>query len=253
MSEKTKKIIGTVVNVLIWIFVVFSVLVTVLTFAAQGNKEENHGIPVIFGKGLVTIQTESMTGTFNKGDLVIMTKLDENEKRNLEVGTVITYLAPIDINGDGKINDINTHRIYSHKEGSLTYVTQGDNNTVPDNYDVDADEIIGVCKGARIPGLGAVLSFLRTPLGFFLCIVLPLILFFLYEVYVFVSVLISERSKKTAGVTSETEEEIKRRAIEEYKRELELKAAEEAKRAEEEKKNAPATDTDDTSDGSVGT
>jgi signal peptidase len=59
------------------------------------------------------------------------------------------------------------------------------------------------------------IGFLRSSLGFFLCIVLPLILFFLYELYRFIAILVTERAKKKP-VSAETEEEIKRRAIEEY-------------------------------------
>ena len=47
---------------------------------------------------------------------------------------------------------------------------------------------------------------------------LPLILFFLYELYNFISILTKERAKRAAVSAKETEEEIKRRAIEEYLR-----------------------------------
>ena len=53
-------------------------------------------------------------------------------------------------------------------------------------------------------------------LGFFLCIVLPLILFFLYELYRFITILVSEKQKKAEDKAIESEEDIKRRAIEEY-------------------------------------
>jgi signal peptidase len=92
-----------------------------------------------------------------------------------------------------------------------------------------------------------VINFLRSSLGFFLCIVLPLILFFLYELYNFISILVTERAKKAAGAAPAIdEEEIKRRAVEEYlakqKNEEEIKkraieeylAAEAAKKAKEE-------------------
>ena len=44
---------------------------------------------------------------------------------------------------------------------------------------------------------------------------MPLILFFIYELYRFISILVTERAKKTAAPAVD-EEEIKRRAIEEY-------------------------------------
>ena len=235
-KAKVKKILGTVANVLIWVFVVLSLLTTVLVFAAQGSED---GVPAIFGKSLITIETKSMEDTYKVGDLVFMKKLSDEDKLNLKVGDIITFRTSVDINGDGKIGDINTHRIHEHEEGSTIFVTKGDNNPNPDNvatsntpaYTVHTSDIIGICKeNGRIAGLGAVLGFLRSSLGFFLCIVLPLILFFLYELYNFIMVVVKERAKKApAGVAPTVdEEEIKRRAIEEYL------AAQRAKEAEEE-------------------
>ena len=104
-------------------------------------------------------------------------------------------------------------------------MTMGDNNIVPDNegddpYTVNYADVIGYVKAAdvekaAIGGVGSMIGFLRSSLGFFLCIVLPLLLFFLYELYRFIAILVTERAKKKP-VSSETEEEIKRRAIEEY-------------------------------------
>lgn len=217
-NSKIKKIAGLVGNILIWVFVGFSLLITVLVFSSQGSAD---GIPAVFGKSLLTIQTASMEGTYNVGDMVFMTKLSDEEKAQLQEGDIITYRAPIDIDGDGKIGDINTHRIISHDPATGVVVTKGDNNILPDNqgdnpYTIHRNDVIGKCtESGRIVGLGNVIEFLRSSLGFFLCIILPLILFFLYELYNFISILVSERAKK-APIAKETEEEIKRRAIEEY-------------------------------------
>ena len=215
-----KKILSIALNVLIWIFVAFSVLITVLVFSAQGSSD---GVPSVFGKSLITISTDSMEPTYKAGDLVFMEKLDNSEKENLEVGDIITFHAPIDIDGDGMVGDINTHRIDAID--GVSYVTKGDNNLIADNegddkYTVHPSDVIGICtEKGKIGGLGNVISFLRTSLGFFLCIVLPLILFFLYELYNFVSIIVTERAKRAAAAASAPaidEEEIKRRAVEEY-------------------------------------
>lgn len=217
-KTKTKKIIVTIANVLIWIFVALSLLVTIAVFAAQRSED---GVPALFGKSLITIETGSMEPTYNSGDLVFMKKLTNEEKDNLKVGDIITFRTSIDINGDGKAGDLNTHRIHAHEEGTLTFVTKGDHNLIPDNeganpYTVHYDDIIGLCEeDGKLGGVGSVVKFLRSSLGFFLCIVLPLILFFLYELYRFISILMAQKAeKKTAPVIDE--EEIKRRAIEEY-------------------------------------
>lgn len=221
-KQKIKKIAEIVGNVVLWGFVGFAALITVLVFSAQGSSD---GIPSVFGKSLLTIQTASMEDTYRVGDMVIMTKLNVMERGDLKPGDIITYQAPIDINGDGKIGDINTHRIVSIDYEAGTIVTKGDNNILPDNqgdnpYVVQVNNVIGICtENGRIVGMGNVIEFLRSSVGFFICIILPLILFFLYELYNFISILVTERAKK-APVAKETEEEIKRRAIEEYLKSL---------------------------------
>ena len=218
-TTKTKKIVGIVANVLLWIFLAFSMLTTILVFTAQGSED---GVPSIFGRSLITIETESMEPTYKKGDLVFMKKISDEEKIALKAEDIITYRAPIDINGDGVIGDINTHRVVSNDTASGTIVTQGDNNTITDAegdtaYTIHYNDIVGVCtERGKMGGVGNVIGFLRSSLGFFLCIVLPLVLFFLYELYNFITVLVTEKAKRTAGAAKETEEEIKQRAIAEY-------------------------------------
>lgn len=215
-----KKILNIALNALIWLFVIFSLVITILVFTAQGSED---GVPAIFGKSLITISTDSMEPIYYAGDLVFMEKLSESEKRELKEGDIITFHAPIDINGDGMIGDINTHKIHSVDHERNQFVTKGENNPHPDNvgddaYTVHYSDVIGICQpDGKIGGLGNVINFLRSSLGFFLCIVLPLILFFLYELYNFITILVTERSKKVASAAAAIdEEEIKKRAIEEY-------------------------------------
>ncbi len=244
-AEKKKKLMkigGIIGNVLIWTILVISILVTALVFAAQGSED---GIPALFGKSFLTIESPSMEPVFMEGDLVFMTKIDDAEKKELVKGDIITYFAPEDIDGDGNSPDINTHRIYEIDHELGTIKTLGDNNDGKvDNYTLGYNDVIGVCsEGGRVPFVGSAIKFLRSSMGFFLCVVLPLVLFFLYELYRFISILVTERAKKNlaaAGestVSKETEEEIKRRAIEEY---LRRQAAEKA--ASDTQNEPPETD-----------
>ena len=216
-----KKILSITLNTIVWLFVAFSLLITILVFSAQGSKD---GVPSIFGKSLITITTDSMEPTYKAGDLVFMEKVNPEDVGKLEKGAIITFKAPIDINGDGLIgNDLNTHRIDQVLEGENYFITKGDHNLIndfeaEDGYKVHYGDVIGVCtEGGKLAGVGNVISFLRSSLGFFLCIVLPLILFFLYELYHFISILVTEKAKKaSANAAPVDEEEIKRRAVEEY-------------------------------------
>ena len=239
-KKQIKRVLTITANVLVWAFVALAVLTTVMVFTAQGSED---GVPALFGKSLITVSTDSMEDTFMQGDLLLMSKLTLEEMEALEVGDIITFRAPVDIDGDGNIGDINTHRIVEHDKANRRFVTKGDNNLIADNegdnsYTVHYGDVIGqVEEGDRLGGVGNVISFLRSSLGFFLCIVLPLILFFLYELYRFIVLLMAERAK-SKPVDSDVEEEIKRRAIEEY-----LKQQEAANAA-----NLPAEENGDTED-----
>ena len=247
-----KKILSIVLNVFLWIFLLFSILITVLVFSAQGSED---GVPSIFGKSLITISTDSMAPIYNQGDLVFLDKLSSEEIANLEVGQIITFKAPIDLDENGLLDDINTHTIYQVNLDKNEFITKGENSPAPDNqgekpYTVHFSNVIGKCEpGAKIAGLGNVINFLRSSLGFFLCIVLPLLLFFLYELYNFISIIVSEKAKKVAaGAASIDEEEIKRRAVEEYlakqknEEEIKKRAIEEYLAAEAAKKDAENAD-----------
>ena len=129
---------------------------------------------------------------------------------SLKKGDVITFWTLI----DGK-KVKNTHRIAEvlNDNGSVGFITRGDANNVDDTYTVYAGDIIGQWKGAKIGGFGKVMDFLRTKTGFFICILLPIALFFLFELYKLIATIIEI---KRPAITESDEEEIKRRAVEEY-------------------------------------
>ncbi len=218
--KKVKKISGIVGNTILWLFVAFSILMTILVFSAQNSED---GVPSLFGKGMITIESKSMEPTFKEGDLVFIDKIDAEDAAKLGKDAIITF--KIDLDGDGD-TEFNTHRIEIVHEGKNYFTTKGDNNDDADTYKVYFTDIVGTCdEDDNIRGVGNVIKFLRSSLGFFLCIVLPLVLFFLYELYNFIMILVVERAKKKP-VSKETEEEIKKRAIEEYlKQQAEAAAA----------------------------
>ena len=92
-------------------------------------------------------------------------------------------------------------------------MTKGDNNPTEDTIEVYPGDIIGQWTGVKISRFGSAMRFLRTKTGFFICILIPMALFFLFELYKFIVVIVEIR-RPAANVLDE--EEIKRRAIEEY-------------------------------------
>lgn len=240
---KKKKILNIILNVFIWIFVAFSAFMTILSLTASSSQD---GIPSISGTAFMTVSSDSMKGTFNKGDLILVKKLTEEGKMNLQVGDVITFRADLDGNGT---EELNTHRIYEieyFEDGTpATYKTWGDNNPIKDEDPVKWQNVVGKWNrkttddGIAIPFVGGVIGFIQKPTGFLVAIVLPLVIFFLYEVYVFIKAVFTvkgEKASKTQAAESAAHDEaVKQAAIAEYLAAQEAaKAAEEAAAREEE-------------------
>lgn len=243
-KPSVKKVLSIVGNTILWLFVAFAIIITVIVFASN-NKSGDNSLPSIGGLAFVSIKSNSMDKSpnaadyaengrlygkkgFKKGSLIFVNTLTDAEKLTLKVGDVITFSQ--DLDGDG-VAEINTHRIvevYVEGINFTNYVTQGDHNTLPDGvydsvtqtndnvampdgYVVKAIDVLGKWNGNKIGGVGNMLLFLQTRVGFFVVIILPLIAFFLYELVRFILVVLSLKGKKT-------EDEIRQRVMEEILR-----------------------------------
>ena len=217
-----KKAVKITVNILAWIVLVFALLITLIVF----SSEKNNGVSNIFGYMPLTVESDSMSPTFKKGDMILCKEIDD--VNDLKKDDVITFWTII----DGK-RVKNTHRIVeiNNVDGSVSFITRGDNNSADDEVPAYSSDIIGKWTDVKISGFGKVLDFLKTKKGFFICIIIPLAVFFLFELYKFIATIIEVKN----GDKSEKldEEEIKRRAIEEY--------LAEKKKSEEAAESAAAT------------
>jgi signal peptidase len=218
-----KKAIKITVNVLAWIFLALALLITLVVF----SSEKNNGVSNIMGYMPMTVESDSMKPTFKKGDLIIVKEIDDVS--DLKEDDIITFWTII----DGQ-RAKNTHRIVKvEKNGeSISFITRGDNNNgIDDDLPVSSGDIIGKWTEHKIVGAGKVMDFLKTKKGFFICIIIPMAVFFLFELYKFIVTLIEVRKGDEEEID---EEEIKRRAIEEYLAEQKKKEAESAgEKAEE--------------------
>ena len=227
-----KKVIKIVVDVLAWVLLILAFLVTIMVF----TSEKNNGIPSLFGVMPMSVESDSMSPTFKKGDLIFVNQTDLYE---LKEGDVITFYCEIE-----GMRVKNTHRIIKviEENGARKFVTRGDNNPVEDESFVKTYDVIGKWSGKKLVGGGNVLDFLRSKTGFFICIVIPMALFFLFELYKFIVTLVEAKKPK---ISAEDEEEIKKKAIEEYL--AKEKAAKEAEEAAKESENK-AEDSDKVTD-----
>lgn len=87
----------------------------------------------------IVVATGSMSPNINKGDVVVVKKLNDNEIRNLKIGDILVF---------NRENKIVVHRIYKiYSSGDeIFFKTKGDNNNAPDSYLIEIHEILGVVK-----------------------------------------------------------------------------------------------------------
>lgn len=225
------KVIKKIVNVLIDIIVVLILLIstTILTVTLTTSKDT--GAPNVFGYTLNTIQSQSMEPEMYKGDMIIGKVVDENTPE-FKVGDIVIYTTTKQMDDGTSQYVLICHRIVKTKvEGETTYyLTKGDNNEVSDAKSVGwltADKIVGVYenseyKGTLLSGVGSIYDYLKSFWGFFFIIVLPMILFFIYELIRVIMNIVAYTKEKAlvaateAAQSAELTEAQKQKAIEEY-------------------------------------
>jgi len=170
--EKVKKIGRIVISVVLWVVIIAAAL---FSFTTLATRDEQH-VANLFGYTPMSVQSNSMMPVFEKGDLIFINTCDAAK---LEVGDIICFHTILE---DQYV--LNTHRIAAIEEldGLRRYTTRGDNNAVDDAHAIMDADIVGQYVG-KLGGVGAFMDFLTTGLGCILIIVVPLFLFFLYQVY----------------------------------------------------------------------
>ena len=215
--EKVKKAASILVSILLWLIILVAALFAFTTLATNQPGE----VKSLGGISPLTVQTNSMSPTFEAGDLIIIKKVDP---KNLKVGDIITFHTIIE-------NEyaLNTHRIdaIDDVEGVRSYTTKGDNNEIADTHIIADGDIVGM-YAMKLKGFGKVMEFLSSSIGFLVVIVLPLLLFFIYQIYHLVIVSINLK-KAIAVEEAQKAAESENEDVEKKKAEAEA-ALEEAKR-----------------------
>lgn len=216
-----KKAAEILFSFVLWAVILMAALFTFTTLATRDNNQ----VASIAGFTPLTVASDSMAPTFRAGDLIFIRKCDT---KALKEGDIITFHAII--NNEYALN---THRIAEIQEqnGARCYTTKGDNNAIADTHIISDGDIVGRYQG-KLPGFGKIVDFLSSSMGFLLVIVLPLLVFFVYQVYHLITV--SIELKKALAVES-VQEGASSDALLQAKEEAErAKAEAEAARAEAE-------------------
>lgn len=176
-------------DIIVTVILVLAILLAILAGYSAFASKAGTGVPSVLGFRPFAVQSDSMAPTFYKGDLVIDRAVDP---ATLREGDIITFWTII--NGQKALN---THRIVEITDyGNYLYFdTKGDNNPINDTTGVHQNDIVGKYL-TKLPNVGTVFDFLQTSLGFGVCIVLPVAIFFIYEIIAFFKTLMAYQAEK---------------------------------------------------------
>ena len=238
-KNTVKTILSVALNVFFYLVILFLLLFAIANMRVKTQAD----IPNIFGRGFLSVQSDSMMGnekdSFDEFDMIFVKMVKEKDIAKLEVGDIVTWY---DINR----KEFNTHRIV--EIGDNYFITQGDKAAAdpnlkydpegeynnPNYYDIVSKNDVKAVHVSTWKGAGKALDFLQSPIGFPLCIVLPAVLILIFDGAVLVrNVLRYNNAKMEAkfkqgkvedlSLLEQEREKIRKEILEEIKKEKQLK------------------------------
>lgn len=244
MKEKnntTIKVLKIVGNVFF-----YSVIMFLLIFSIANIKvKKESDIPNVFGTGFLAVVEKSMEGnrpdSINKGDLIFVKMLNEKGISKLKVDDIVTFF-------DWNIMALNTHRIKEiviENDEIVRVITQGDKaalsaeyivgeNNSGKQYEIVLLDDLKALQTSKWKNVGNTLVFVQSPLGFGLCIILPIVLLVVYQAVILVRTILQiNRTKLEEQHALDKEDTLKQ--LESEKEKMRAELLEEIKKEQENK------------------
>ena len=159
MKKKIFKWIGNAITVVL-------IILVVLSFYSAIQARINPGqVGSILGYKPMPVLSGSMKPVIEVGDMIVAKQISPE---GIEVGDVITFRTSPET--------IVTHRVIEivAEDGQPSFRTKGDANSTEDQNLIALDQIIGILA-FRIPYGGYITRFIRSPIGFILFVILPVV------------------------------------------------------------------------------
>ena len=162
-------------TVLVWGVVLFAVGMMVFTVISVNMFGRNDR--AIFGHKMYIVLSDSMSATdFSAGDLVIVKEVDP---ATLHEGDIVAFMSQ----AADSYGQTMTHKIRSRTttlNGEPGFITYGTTTGVDDEEIVTYPYVQGKYVFA-LPKVGSFFTFMKTPIGYLVCILLPFMLLILYQ------------------------------------------------------------------------
>ncbi len=206
-NKRRKQVYEKILSIFAWLAFVLSLIMAILTIFSSFSDETNG--KEIFKRKFLIVQSDSMSRStisenekifFNTGDIVVI-KTNFNTS-DFKEGDVISFFS---YNQDSYGKTL-THKIRSVKRNAngvlIGYETYGINTGISDGALVVEEAIIGQYVG-KIKGIGNIFSFLKTPQGYYLSVLIPLVL-----LIVFFSIKVGKYLGERAGAIEDNAQSI---------------------------------------------
>lgn len=188
--KKIGKIIKTIFNVAITVFVLLFLLIVCL------QRFSNNQITFL-GYRMFSVASSSMAPDYNIGDVLIVKKTEPDE---IKVGDSISYYGKVG-SFAGKVITHQVIKIDKDVDKNLVFHTKGISNLVEDPL-VYADQIYGVVVH-RSEVLSFIYRTVNTKYGMFIFIVIPIFYIIGSEMLAF----LLEKEEERRGITHDDEDE----------------------------------------------
>ena len=160
-----KKVVTGLINAVSTLIIVVAVVMLVTVIMTRSGST-----PSVFGFSFFRVLTGSMEPAIPIDSMVVVQKRDPETIRE---GDVITFYSSDPSLGGA----VNTHRVSRvlKENGTLAFETKGDANYIPDKYETQAEDVIGVVIFSSYY-LGKGLRLVSNPLIFLPLVLLPLLI-----------------------------------------------------------------------------
>lgn len=155
---KVKKIIGSVLNIVFYLLLVFMIYTSFKVVTATRNGKQ----PEIFGYKFYVVLTGSMKPNIEPNDLIIIKNINPDD---IKSGDIITFQ-------NENVDSVTTHRVkeVTESDGSVSLITKGDANNIEDENPVKGDKVQGrVVK--VIPKAGRTVDFMKKNIVIILAVI----------------------------------------------------------------------------------
>ena len=211
----TKKILNIATKILMCIVIAIAVFMMIFTIFSKLTFDRNDRS--LFGIRFYIVLSDSMSPSennkdekvhFDAGDLILIK--DVKDKTALDDTNIIAFISQNSEN----FGETVTHKIRERKlddEGRLLgYVTYGTNTGVNDSVLVEPEYVLGEYSG-KLPAVGHFFQFLKTTVGYVVCILIPFLLLIIYQGINTVRLFKRYKKEQMADVLAEREQIAKER------------------------------------------